>query len=401
MRSSWAFCVLLFVSCWLVSERKPFWNDELLTVYALRSSLDVFVVGLSEQIETNPPLYFIVAWVWSQVFGVSELATRALSSLLLASAVIVMWSLLRNRYHPIVAAVSVCLALAATPLSFDHNVEARMYALLTLTAAIATKCSLTKPRHGAWHISLIVAVGLLVYSHLFGILYAAALLLGHVLADALYRSWRLALYRRIIAGMGPIVFYYPLYRAQAGQFSEGSWIPPVFVGDIVEFYQLIAPIPVDSHVVYGGALLGALVTATIMATAASRAVSQIKSDETMFEVRAACIATAFLAVPIAVALISIVWRPVFVPRYMIASQVGLAIAYAICFDAICQKLRQLRWSTALLPAVVLVPLAVSAAAFGSRALHYPGIQAGCNRSGTNAAQYPCCGGVFPLVRIKA
>ncbi len=90
-------------------------------------------VGFSE---SAPPLYYALAWLWTQVVGTGELGLRSLSALAGVATVPVAYLLgieLRDRRAGIAAAALV----AVNPMLLWYSQEARGYALLVLLTALA------------------------------------------------------------------------------------------------------------------------------------------------------------------------------------------------------------------------------------------------------------------------
>ena len=90
-------------------------------------------VGFSE---SAPPLYYALAWVWTQLTGTGEVGLRSLSALAGVATVPVAYLLgaeLRGRRAGIVAAALV----AVNPMLLWYSQEARGYALLALLTAAA------------------------------------------------------------------------------------------------------------------------------------------------------------------------------------------------------------------------------------------------------------------------
>jgi len=55
----------------LVINDQSFWMDEALTAYETHSSFGG-MLGTVAHVETTPPLYFVLIWVWAHVFGSGE-----------------------------------------------------------------------------------------------------------------------------------------------------------------------------------------------------------------------------------------------------------------------------------------------------------------------------------------
>jgi mannosyltransferase len=111
-------------------------HDEIVT--ASRVLRDGFwhameAVGFSE---SAPPLYYALAWVWTQLTGTGEVGLRSVSALAGVATVPVAYLLgaeLRGRRAGIVAAALV----AVNPMLLWYSQEARSYALLVLLTAVA------------------------------------------------------------------------------------------------------------------------------------------------------------------------------------------------------------------------------------------------------------------------
>jgi mannosyltransferase len=111
-------------------------HDEIVTASRiLRGSFGhaMNAVGFSE---SAPPLYYAMAWVWTQLTGTGELGLRSVSALAGVATVPVAYLIaveLHNRRAGIVAA-----ALAATnPMLAWYSQEARAYALFALLTSVA------------------------------------------------------------------------------------------------------------------------------------------------------------------------------------------------------------------------------------------------------------------------
>jgi 4-amino-4-deoxy-L-arabinose transferase-like glycosyltransferase len=111
-------------------------HDEIVT--ASRILRDGFwhameAVGFSE---SAPPLYYAVAWLWTQVTGTGEVGLRSVSAVAGVATVPVAYLLgaeLRSRRAGIVAAALV----AVNPMLLWYSQEARAYALFVLLSAIS------------------------------------------------------------------------------------------------------------------------------------------------------------------------------------------------------------------------------------------------------------------------
>jgi mannosyltransferase len=111
-------------------------HDEIVT--ASRVLRDGFghamdAVGFSE---SAPPLYYALAWVWTQVAGTGEVGLRSLSALAGVATVPVAYLIgleLRGRRAGLMSAALV----AVNPMLLWYSQEARAYSLLTLLCAVS------------------------------------------------------------------------------------------------------------------------------------------------------------------------------------------------------------------------------------------------------------------------
>ncbi len=123
-------------------------HDEIVT--ASRVLRDGFghamdAVGFSE---SAPPLYYALAWVWTQVTGTGEFGLRSLSALAGVATVPVAYLIgleLRGRRAGLWAAALV----AVNPMLLWYSQEARAYALLALLCAISLLYCVRALRRGA------------------------------------------------------------------------------------------------------------------------------------------------------------------------------------------------------------------------------------------------------------
>jgi mannosyltransferase len=86
--------------------------------------------------ESSPPLYYMLAWIWTRPFGLGEVGIRSLSALAGAALVPVVWAAARELVSRRAALVAAAL-VAVNPFLVWFSQEARAYALLTLLGALS------------------------------------------------------------------------------------------------------------------------------------------------------------------------------------------------------------------------------------------------------------------------
>src|SRR4051794_8970539 len=110
------------------------WLDEVLTGNLAHGSLgDLFHVVAQQ--EANPPLFYLLEWLWTRVAGTSEVALRLPSALFGIALVPVAYGIGR-RLGGARAAVGLAAIVAVHPLLVYYSQEARGYAMVALACAV-------------------------------------------------------------------------------------------------------------------------------------------------------------------------------------------------------------------------------------------------------------------------
>ena len=110
------------------------WLDEVLTGNLARGSLgDLFHVVAQQ--EANPPLFYLLEWVWTRVAGTSEFALR-LPSALFGIALVPVGYAIGRRLAGERTAVALAALVAVHPLLVYYSQEARGYSAVALACAV-------------------------------------------------------------------------------------------------------------------------------------------------------------------------------------------------------------------------------------------------------------------------
>ena len=160
------------------------WIDEAFSLYHVKHGL-AFLWGTGWQLETNPPLYYTVLWVWTLAFGGAEWVARLLSVFLFALAT---WFVRRGgaALGGRTAGLAAAWLFACQPLVFQYSLEIRPYALMLLLVAFVVAslaqalATLERPNEqGAlvpWRavVSIVLGCILIAYTHSIGPIIIAA-----------------------------------------------------------------------------------------------------------------------------------------------------------------------------------------------------------------------------------
>lgn len=116
-------------------DLQSFWFDETVTVVDdLQPGLWDTLVGVAE-LDATPPLYFVLAWGWAQIFGEGEVGLRSLSALFGTATVPVAY-LIGLRLASARAGLILAALFAASPLMLWFGQDARAYAVLIFFGAL-------------------------------------------------------------------------------------------------------------------------------------------------------------------------------------------------------------------------------------------------------------------------
>lgn len=109
-------------------DNQSFWADEALTAHEASQSFTGMLHTVTS-IETTPPLYFVLIWIWAKAFGTGEVALRSISVVaglaLVPLAYLCARELLDRRAGLIAASL-----VAVNPFMIWYSQEARSYMLL-------------------------------------------------------------------------------------------------------------------------------------------------------------------------------------------------------------------------------------------------------------------------------
>jgi mannosyltransferase len=120
-------------------DLQSFWYDEAyVPVHTLHPSL-VATLRSVEHRENTPPLWYVLIWGWSRVFGLGMLALRLPSALAGIATVPVAWGIGQQLAGRRVAIATAAL-VATNPLFVWYSQEARAYGLFVFLAALAMWC---------------------------------------------------------------------------------------------------------------------------------------------------------------------------------------------------------------------------------------------------------------------
>jgi hypothetical protein len=217
---------ILFVYSFLgfrMALAKPFWNDELFTLYVARADSwrgiwDALATGADQ---LSPMLHVFIRLA-ENVFGNPHLAARIPSLLGFGGFLLFLWLFLRPRYGALWATLATTFAM--TTGAVEYAVEARGYALLLGSSAMALwawASSCRYPRSHIYPFLLTIALALGVSSHYYGVFCWVPIALG----ELVFFAGNGVRFRIVVAqtlALFPLALLWPLIR-QAEDYRHHFW----------------------------------------------------------------------------------------------------------------------------------------------------------------------------------
>ncbi len=167
-------------------------HDEVITAMRVLPGSFADMLHAVRVSESNPPLYYVLAWLWAHVFGRAEVGLRSLSALL-GTLTVPVGYLIGRTLSSRRTGIALAAILALNPMLIWYSQEARSYALLVLCASVSMLFFLRalKTRGGRDLALWALASAAALWSHYFAIFVVA--IEAAWLLVALRRQWRLVL----------------------------------------------------------------------------------------------------------------------------------------------------------------------------------------------------------------
>ena len=334
-----AAAAALLVRC-VRDQARPLWCDEAYTAFAVSDpSFAHMLEALRDEINSMPPLSFVLGWGIARVIGVSELALRIPSALFIWVGIVLLWLCLRRSLNRWVATwCAVCLPLASPTVLFNTT-EARCYGLYFAAYVAAVGLYLRCAEEGAmarrepWLVTL--AHGILVATHYVGgllsaLLVAVALVAGLLWPAHRHRYGQYALHGSL--GWLAVIPSLPFYLAQRRLVAEVNWIPRPGVAQL--YVEMVSGI---------GAFQVFVIALLIWALVADgkRVASAADGRRTPELMRAiALLAVASQVFLVAVWVESRVASNIFLDRYLFPLSLAWMLAIAFVADSLVARLWQ-------------------------------------------------------------
>jgi mannosyltransferase len=249
---------------------QSFWYDEAFTpVHVLHASLGATLRSMVHT-ENTPPLWYVLIWVFSRVFGTGAIALRLPSAVFGVVTVSLAWAIGRELTGRRATAIAAAAFVAVNPLFVWYSQEARAYGLFVLTSALAMLCFLRArreptPRRLA---GFAASASLALLSHYFAAFLVAPMIL--LLLGRRQRAENEAGRRASLIACGVVALVglalLPLASAQGGHGAQwiGEWALSSRLQAIPQYYltgymgaplghgiELLVALPILAGLAYG------------------------------------------------------------------------------------------------------------------------------------------------------
>jgi mannosyltransferase len=304
------------------------WFDEGYTAWMVSHS-PAEIVRLIRA-DTAPPLYYLLLHGWTVLFGRSEIALRSLSTLSSILTLFIAMRIARRmlRNPAAVAAVTWLMSLSYLQIWFAR--EARAYALMGLLGVTAFNCLLRHlaARHRRWLIPLPLLIAAAMYTHNMMAPYVLGLLLVWLVLPSEHSTRRRIGEISLVTGIAALL-YLPWailgLPAQMEMIRHSFWMDPLKAGDLpaaiaaltgVKYFWSWTGLLDRMHIhtadgVVPMSILGCLLAGSAFVSIFGQTGTRRRE--------ALGLLTAAIFPPVAVALCSVVWTPVFAEKMFLTS----------------------------------------------------------------------------------
>jgi hypothetical protein len=295
------------------------------------------------------PIFYATAWLWAKAFGTGVLTLRLYSCIAMCGALVITWRTIRRFYGMWATAFGVLAFWGTSGLLLDQNAEARFYGLFILAVAVTvdiyTRLVVQPAPNRHLLVLCLISQAVLVWSHILGIIYGGLILLGLILFDAAKRRIRPRVYLFYAAGWLALLVWIPAIRASMAIGRPHGWIemPKIthlfrsyLFGSFREWLMLIERRFGEATYQMVHHTLQVVMVVLLALIFLLRLRKLVPSERTASDSRSALLLVAYLllSMPVVLFVLSHLITPVFVPRYLLPSGIGLSIVLADFADAL-------------------------------------------------------------------
>lgn len=241
----------------VVNLNQSLWFDESINVLAAKDlGFWQFVTGYPIG-DFHPPLYFGLLWIWSHLFGFSEIAVRMPSVILGVGTVFLTYLIGKELFNKKTGLIAATI-LALGPLHVYYSQEARMYSLAAFAVSLSFYYLIKFLQSNKFFWFYVVSVLLVFYSDYLPYLAILAQLIYVVVFERKYI--KKLLFGQLIAVVGfiPWLFVFPsqLINGRETALNVPGWAKVVGGSNIknvllIFVKALVGRVSLDNKLIYG------------------------------------------------------------------------------------------------------------------------------------------------------
>ena len=317
--------VVYFADVFWRASRKPFWFDELFTVYLCRlPSLKSTWIAVQHGADFNPPLFYVFTRISEALFGEGNIATRLPEMVgvwLLCFCLFVFIARRHGRLSGLIAAAFPLLTLA-----FYYAYEARPHGITLGWCGLALLCwqrVVEEKSRPWWSVAFLLVMLGSMLTHV----YAVYLIVPFALAEAYGFLSSRKIHWGIVAGLiVPLVIVVPIFLPMVGNYKA---IMPAMTGGAAMLPRALFGFTLEAlgpSVFVLLLFLALLCFGTLLPRAVTSA-SPRQGDQPMLRLELV-LAVCFLALPVFGIFGISMSHTVFFHRYFLSAVAGVAILLA-------------------------------------------------------------------------
>jgi len=238
-RAEWLVVVgylfVLAVCVMRMSVPLLFWFDEFFTLYLARSPLSLGS-NLAAGVDLNPPLSYLITWLFVQCLGEVEWAVRLPSLLGALLGCACLYAFVRRRRGISEGLLALTIVGLTSPV-WIYFLEARPYGLMIGFTALAMMCwqrATEAEAHRGWRIGFGVALALGLLTHYYFVVPIAGIFLAEVVRSLYQRRIDRGLLLGFVCAGLLLMALQPLWGSASKSYATGFWSKVKFTRDAID-----------------------------------------------------------------------------------------------------------------------------------------------------------------------
>lgn len=343
--------------CVYLSAHRMMWADEFdaWNILADRSWRHAFA-SLNNGADSGPPFFYAIGRCLLVIAGLHPVVMRLYSAACFWLAAVVWVQILRRYFTGFISVVAVGFVFVCNLEVLDQMAQVRFYGELVLATALAIRIVLwleeKQPLPWVWFVASALGGLFLVAAHPLGLIYSAAIVFAQLCTKAPARKRVSALGGTVLSWGYLLVFFQPLKHAA----ETGYWLTAPNAAAVLHFYDNHPVLFVDYR--YVGVVLNLLLVC-LSIYACFWFVRNRKWEAVQPNAFALLfyISVLLLLMPIGFGIVSNLYKPIFLGRYLLPYCLGLSSLTAAGMWLVAQRFdeRVLRkWAVPLFAALIAV-----------------------------------------------